>query len=163
MSPSLSPTRVRRSQKTGTKTQDDQVRLREHREHCSPALCAGTRTWTESGRLRRSLTPPARRRLAAESGSGPSSTTLSTRASGRPRWWTTPTTRYQVLLPTIPPTASHPVHPLPHAPLPPALAGRVEAAEDREPGLFRGPPAFQDGGLQGPGPGVVVHDLRHLL
>lgn len=60
---------------------------------CFPALGAGTRRWTESGRRRRSVTPPARLRLAAASGSVPSSTTLSTRASGRPLWWTTPTTR----------------------------------------------------------------------
>lgn len=47
--------------------------------------------------------------------------------------------------------------------LPAASKGRVEAAEDQEPGLLRGPPAFPDGAFQGSWFGVVVHDLRHLF
>lgn len=43
--------------------------------------------------------------------------------------------------------------------LPVPSEGRVEAAEDQEPRLLRGPPAFPNGAFQGSRSGVVVHDL----
>lgn len=46
---------------------------------------------------------------------------------------------------------------------PASVPGDLEAQEDPEPGLLRGPAALQDDAGQRRGAGALVHDLRHLL
>lgn len=43
------------------------------------------------------------------------------------------------------------------------FSGRLEAEEDPQPGVLRGPAAIQDDSVQRSGARALVHDFRHLL